>query len=138
MRVRMLWTLMMVCGAGVSPALAAGLVARAVLERGMPKFTLLNVNVPNRPFAEVLGVREAHLARYGEVWVNNADRTDGDLRLTFDGGGREPDPDADVALATTRHQPLPVALVIRPRRQDEVVREHHRVKVEPIQRLVEG
>jgi 5'-nucleotidase len=29
--------------------LAAGLVARAVLERGMPKFTLLNVNVPMGP-----------------------------------------------------------------------------------------
>ena len=27
MRVRMLWTLMMVCGAGVSPALAAGLAS---------------------------------------------------------------------------------------------------------------
>ena len=63
---------------------------------GMP--AVLNINVPNRPYAEVLGVREAHLARYGEVWVNNADRSNGDLRLTFDGGGREPDPESDVAL----------------------------------------
>ncbi len=59
---------------------------------------VLNVNVPNRPFSEVLGVREAELARYGEVWVNNADRSGGDLRLTFEGGGRVPDPNSDVAL----------------------------------------
>jgi 5'-nucleotidase len=63
---------------------------------GMP--AVLNINVPNRPYGEVLGVQEAHLARYGEVWINNADRSDGDLRLTFEGGGREPDPDSDVAL----------------------------------------
>jgi 5'-nucleotidase len=63
---------------------------------GMP--AVLNINVPNRPYAEVLGVKEAHLARYGEVWINNADRSDGDLRLTFEGGGREPDPESDVAL----------------------------------------
>lgn len=59
---------------------------------------VLNVNVPNRLFADVLGVREAQLARYGEVWVNNADHSGGDLRLTFEGGGREPDPASDVAL----------------------------------------
>lgn len=70
--------------------------AHAAGEDGMP--AVLNMNVPNRPLDEVLGVREAHLARYGEVWVNTADRRGGDLRLTFDGGGREPDPDSDVAL----------------------------------------
>jgi 5'-nucleotidase len=72
--------------------------ARWAIEAGDDMPAVLNVNVPNRPFPEVLGVREAHLARYGEVWVNNADRSDGDLRLTFEDGGREPDPDADVAL----------------------------------------
>lgn len=72
--------------------------ARWAIDAGGSMPAVLNVNVPNRPFAEVLGVREAHLARYGEVWVNNADRSDGDLRLTFDAGGREPDPEADVAL----------------------------------------
>jgi len=32
-------------------------IARLVLERGLPKDTLLNVNVPNRPLGEILGVR---------------------------------------------------------------------------------
>jgi 5'-nucleotidase len=72
--------------------------AQWAIDAGDTMPAVLNINVPNRPFEEVLGVREAHLARYGEVWVNNADRSDGDLRLTFDGGGREPDPEADVAL----------------------------------------
>ncbi len=32
-------------------------IARLVLERGVPEDTLLNVNVPNRPFDEIVGVR---------------------------------------------------------------------------------
>jgi 5'/3'-nucleotidase len=59
---------------------------------------VLNLNVPNRPLSEVLGVREAKLAPYGEVWVATADASSGDLKLDFQGRDREPDPETDLAL----------------------------------------
>ena len=46
---------------------------------GTPR--LLNLNVPNRPLDEVLGVREATLAPYGEFWVASSDIRSGDLRI---------------------------------------------------------
>jgi 5'-nucleotidase len=61
---------------------------------------VLNLNVPNRPFAELRGVREATLAPYGEFWVASADVRDGDLRMEFTGKADDFDPATDEALLT--------------------------------------
>jgi 5'-nucleotidase len=42
---------------------------------------VLNVNVPNVPLDQILGVREAELAPHGEVWIASADVSSGDLKL---------------------------------------------------------
>ncbi len=62
---------------------------------GAPR--VLNVNVPNRPIAEVLGVRDADLAPHGEVWIASADASSGDLKLEITGRA-DPAPGTDVAL----------------------------------------
>jgi len=57
-----------------------------------------NLNVPNLPLAEVRGVRQAHLAPYGEFWVASADVREGDVRIEFQGADHEPHPESDAAL----------------------------------------
>ena len=52
---------------------------------------------PNRPFGEVLGVREAELAPAGEVWVASADVSSGGLKIEIKGRA-DPAPGTDVAL----------------------------------------
>jgi 5'-nucleotidase len=72
---------------------------------------VLNLNVPNRPFEAVLGVREARLAPYGTVWAASADRAGGELCLDFRGNDLLPDPDTDLALVRDGYcavTPLPV------------------------------
>ena len=59
---------------------------------------VLNLNVPNLPLDEVLGVREATLAPYGEFWVASSDIRSGDLRIEFQGPAIESDADTDAAL----------------------------------------
>lgn len=65
---------------------------------GPPGPRLLNLNVPNLPLGEVLGVREAKLAPYGEFWVATSDIRSGDLRIEFQGPAQEFDPETDAAL----------------------------------------
>ena len=50
------------------------------------------------PIDEVLGVREAELAPYGEFWVASSDIDSGDLRIEFQGPAIEPDAETDAAL----------------------------------------
>jgi 5'-nucleotidase len=72
---------------------------------------VLNLNAPNRPFSEVLGVREARLAPYGTVWAASADHSGGELLLDFKGNDVVPDPDTDLAVLTAGYcsvTPLPV------------------------------
>jgi len=72
---------------------------------------VLNLNVPNRPFHEVLGVREARLAPYGTVWAASADHEGGELLLDFKGNDTVPDSDTDLAALTDGYcsvTPLPV------------------------------
>ncbi|HXY95113.1 MAG TPA: 5'/3'-nucleotidase SurE [Acidimicrobiia bacterium] len=80
---------------------AATFAARAVAWVATPdtggRPRVLNVNVPNLPIHEVRGVREAELARHGEVWIAAADVSSGDLVLEFKGPG-EAVPGTDVAL----------------------------------------
>jgi 5'-nucleotidase len=59
---------------------------------------VLNLNVPNRPLGEVLGVREARLAPYGEAWVASSDIRSGDLRIEFQGPAEDFDESTDAAL----------------------------------------
>ena len=62
---------------------------------GVPR--VLNLNVPNLPIDEVLGVREAELAPHGEVWIASADASSGDLKLEFQGRA-DAAPGTDVAF----------------------------------------
>jgi 5'-nucleotidase len=63
---------------------------------GAPR--ILNLNAPNLPFDEVLGVREATLAPYGEFWVASSDIESGDLRIEFQGPAIQPDTATDSSL----------------------------------------
>jgi len=74
---------------------AAAAVEWAAKPEGEPR--VLNINVPNRPLGELLGVREAELAPAGEVWVASADVSSGDLKIEIKGRA-DPAPGTDVAL----------------------------------------
>lgn len=56
-------------------ARVAVLVARNVLERGLPNDTMLNVNVPDRPYEDVAGIRFTRMGRrdYDEEIITRAD-----------------------------------------------------------------
>jgi len=76
---------------------------------------ILNINVPNRPFGEVLGIREAELAPSGEVWVASADVTSGDLKIEITGRG-DPAPGTDVALVQEGYVSVtPLMSIVRSR-----------------------
>jgi 5'-nucleotidase len=81
---------------GTAARVAAACVEWAADPHGGPR--VLNLTVPNRPLAEVLGVREAHLAPYGTVWAGSAGTSDGHVQLEFTGNDVEGDPDTDLAL----------------------------------------
>jgi 5'-nucleotidase len=74
---------------------AAAAVEWVAKPDGEPR--VLNVNVPNRPLAELRGVREAELAPAGEVWVASANVAEGDLKVEITGRA-DPAPGTDVAL----------------------------------------
>jgi len=75
-------------------AMAVAAVDWAAKPDGGPR--LLNINVPNKPVAELLGVRETELAPHGEVWIASADVSSGDLKLDFKPRG-DAGPNTDVA-----------------------------------------
>lgn len=79
----------------VAATYAAAAVEWASKPDGGPR--VLNINVPNRPRGEILGVREAELAPHGEVWVASAEVTGGDLKLEI-AGVADPAPGTDVAM----------------------------------------
>lgn len=67
---------------------------------GAPAATVLNVNVPNRPLEEVVGVRSGHLAPFGVVRTVFEGEVDGRLQLVLRETGEELDPDCDTALVS--------------------------------------
>jgi 5'-nucleotidase len=75
-------------------AVAVAAVDWAVKPDDVPR--VLNVNVPNVPRAELLGVVETQLAPHGEVWIVSADVSAGDLKLEITGRA-EPGAGTDVA-----------------------------------------
>lgn len=57
---------------------------------------VLNLNVPNLPLDEVLGVRPARLADFAERWSGT--RRSGEVVLAYDGHYHDPDADTDLAV----------------------------------------
>ena len=65
---------------------------------GRPKRTVLNLNVPNVPLADVRGVREATLAPFGTVRAALVESQGGGLQMELAEHGMELPPDSDTAL----------------------------------------
>jgi len=63
-----------------------------------PERTVLNVNVPNRPLSEVLGVRWARLAPFGTVQTALRGTHEGRLQMAFAQTTADLPPDSDTAL----------------------------------------
>lgn len=75
-------------------------VAGSVLELLLdaPPRTVLNVNVPARPSAEIEGIRWARLDSFGSVRSSLAETEDGRLQMAFVGTTHDPAPGSDRAL----------------------------------------
>lgn len=73
-------------------------VAAANWVVGQPRGTVLNVNVPNLPLAEVKGVRTGRLAPFGVVRTVLEGRSEGRLELVLRETEEELDPDTDTML----------------------------------------
>lgn len=86
---------------------AAGLIA-PVLELlfDAPDGTVLSLNVPDRPAAEVGPIRHARLARGGAVQTKVEEVRDGGVRLSEVEIPDAPDPDTDSALLDAGHATL--------------------------------
>jgi 5'-nucleotidase len=78
----------------------AGELAVALIEwlAGQPPRTVINLNVPNLPLADVRGVRPARLAPFGTVRAAIAEHRHGKLQLEMRATGVELSPDTDTAL----------------------------------------
>ncbi len=74
-----------------------------------PDGTVLSLNVPDRPIAEIGELREARLARFGAVQVRVDHRTGGDgeaLHSEFTRMPAPPEPGTDIALLAAGHPTL--------------------------------
>ena len=78
----------------------AATVAAAALEWLIraPARTVVNVNVPNLPLADVRGVRPARLAPFGTVRAALAESEDGRVQVELRDTVHELEPDTDTAL----------------------------------------
>jgi 5'-nucleotidase len=78
----------------------AGTVAASAIDwlAAAPPKTVLNLNVPNLPLDEVLGVRAAPLARFGTVRTTVGERIAGRLQVELRDTKEHVDPDSDTAL----------------------------------------
>lgn len=65
---------------------------------GAPKTTVVNLNVPNVPLTDLMGVRLAHLAAFGTVRSAITDAGRGKLQFELRDTDVELDPDSDTAL----------------------------------------
>jgi 5'-nucleotidase len=90
----------------------------------LPKGTVLNLNVPNRPFATLAGIRQATLAPFGHVQMAIAETGEGYVRTTVERVTDRLAPDSDVSLlgegyatvtVVTTVQEVAVALDLGPR-----------------------
>lgn len=63
-----------------------------------PAGTTLNLNVPNRPWADVSGLCSARLAPFGTVQTQVADSGDGFVKVAYTEPTEQAPPDSDAAL----------------------------------------
>jgi 5'-nucleotidase len=74
---------------------------------------VVNINVPNVPISEIVGVQETELAPHGEVWVASADASSGDLKLDVKGRA-DAAPGTDVAAVASGYVSVtPLRSVVR-------------------------
>jgi 5'-nucleotidase len=94
-------------GAGVAPSASAPPhweTAAEVARRALPALlaaapgTVLNVNAPNIPPAEVAGIERARLARFGAVQTNVSERGEGFFKVALAEIEAEYEPGTDAAL----------------------------------------
>jgi 5'-nucleotidase len=78
-----------------------------------PPKTILNVNVPNLPLAEVRGVKAARLAPFGTVRTTLGETVDGRLQVELRETEEELDPDTDTALVTAGYVAVTPLIGIR-------------------------
>jgi 5'-nucleotidase len=77
-----------------------------------PSATVLNVNVPDLPTAEIRGLRRATLSRFGQVQMAIAEMGAGFVRTTIDETDAELEADSDIALLAERYATItPLCLV---------------------------
>jgi 5'/3'-nucleotidase len=95
---------------GVAAALAVDLLPR--LEAAPPK-TVLNLNVPNVPAEQVLGLRWAALAPFGSVRAAVADSSEGHIQMEFREVEEELPPGTDTALVLDGYAALSSLVGIR-------------------------
>lgn len=96
----------------------AGAYARAAVDwiTSAPPRTVLNLNVPNLPMADVRGVREGHLAPFGVVRTVIEDQDDRRLLLTLRDTEEPLDPGTDTMLVRAGY--VSVNAVVGPRAVD--------------------
>ncbi|HLL67587.1 MAG TPA: 5'/3'-nucleotidase SurE [Micromonosporaceae bacterium] len=68
------------------------------LVRTLPPGSMLNVNVPNVPMADVRGVRRATLAEFGAVQMTMLEQGEGYVRMSLSESGAELHPGSDEGL----------------------------------------
>jgi 5'-nucleotidase len=83
-------------------ALAVSLLDHLV---GLPPETVLNLNVPDRPTEALRGLRQARLARFGQVQMTVAEVGRGYVRMALAADAHH-DPDTDVVLLTEGYATL--------------------------------
>ena len=86
-----------------------------------PPKTVLNVNVPNRPLADVLGVQAARLAPFGTVRTSIGEEVDGRLQVELRETEDELDPDTDTALVLAGYVAVTALVGIRALRPDNPI-----------------
>jgi len=93
----------------------AGDLAAAALEWVVeqPPKTLLNLNVPNLPLAEVKGIRWARLAPFGTVRAGLVDAPEGGLQIELREHGEKLPDDCDTALVMNGYASITSIVGIR-------------------------
>ncbi len=86
---------------------------------GAPAKTVLNVNVPNLPLAEVRGVRPARLAPFGTVRTTLGETIDGRLQVELRETEEQLDPETDTALVVAGYVAVTPLVGIRAAVDDE-------------------
>ncbi|MDM8084471.1 5'/3'-nucleotidase SurE [Cellulomonas cellasea] len=77
---------------------ACALATLRVLLSARSRGRVANLNVPDLPLSELLGVRRARLAEFGAAQAHVEERDGGEVVVTYSGPDESPDDDTDAAL----------------------------------------